>query len=587
VKGPVTGLFCFKMNPKPEVMKNSNKQEARAERRTLLQIIRQRHPLRLMLVFAVIIIGCQTYYRAVPAEPTTGKMTSYADQQKYVVLHTGQGVFHLSSVIVDYDKQQISGVAEPLSEDHQYYLKTKPDGKPTPFTKSNGDPRVEIHVFADSCQVRPDEENVIPLAEISRVEEYIFDAKATKQSRVIGALSITAGVLILGGAAIASGLEEFYCPEVYVANGNEYHIAGEIYAGAMSASMERDDYLQLTSLQPVNGTYAIRIAGKGSESDQTNLAELAIVEHSPQTTVAFDLNGQAHSIADAQSPIEANNRDDQDVLPLVAREDSAYAFFDDVGKSDKSMSTIDMRFARPKDQQEGKLVIRGSSTEWQGYVYEKFIEQFGTAYHAYAEAQAKKPATEHYAWLQAQGLSLSVYIETPKGWVLQGAIPPTGAWVDRDIVVTIDLADVPGDAVNVRLSCAFMAWQVDQVAMDFSPDEKMRIITIPPFTATDEKGQDVTHLLTATDDRYLVQADSGSVVTVTYLAPPLRQDRAYTAFLHGRGYYTLTRDYTHAPNPGFTKTFERDGQFAKFSRERYADLIEQYSQTTGQDAGVK
>ncbi len=59
-----------------------------------------------------------------------------------------------------------------------------------------------------------------------------------------------------------------------------------------------------------------------------------------------------------------------------------------------------------------------------------------------------------------------------------------------------------------------------------------------------------------------------------------------SVFLHNRGYYEPVRAYNHAPNLSYAKTLTKPGAPALFSRERYADLIEQYSQMTGQDIAV-
>ena len=103
-------------------------------------------------------------------------------------------------------------------------------------------------------------------------------------------------------------------------------------------------------------------------------------------------------------------------------------------------------------------------------MFGEFSKQFGCIYNRWAEKQKDVPAAELYQWQQDQVIPLLVEVQTADDWQTMDRIPPVGPLAARDLVVPIDLAQIKGNMVNVRLSCGFMFWEVDQAGLDLTPN---------------------------------------------------------------------------------------------------------------------
>ena len=168
-----------------------------------------------------------------------------------------------------------------------------------------------------------------------------------------------------------------------------------------------------------------------------------------------------------------------------------------------------------------------------------------------------------------QHIPLSVYVQTDKGWEFVDYFNSLGPLATRDLVMPIDLTRVKGENVRVKLQCGFMFWEVDYVSMDFSKNISVDVSRLIPTSAFDEKGAEVSELIAASDDKYLIQPEIGNVVTVKYSSVTPKDGYAQTIFLHSRGYYEYIREYENWPNVSYLQTFKDRGAFTKFSKEQY------------------
>src|SRR5262249_31129250 len=142
---------------------------------------------------------------------------------------------------------------------------------------------------------------------------------------------------------------------------------------------------------------------------------------------------------------------------LIAK-DSVSFLFNEIKPEDEHASNLLLSFKRPKDSAKAKLIINAKNSYWLDYVYGKFNEQFGTYYNTFAEEQKKVPASQNIQWTLDQQIPLSVFIETEKGWKFVDYFNSMGPLASRDLVMPIDLSDVKGETVRVKLQCGFMFW---------------------------------------------------------------------------------------------------------------------------------
>ena len=144
-------------------------------------------------------------------------------------------------------------------------------------------------------------------------------------------------------------------------------------------------------------------------------------------------------------------------------------------------------------------------------------------------------------------MPLSVYVDAGQGWELQHQVYAVGPMLYRDIVVPLDLEDIGDSPLKVRLKTGHKFWELDKVAMDYTPNIEMTKIAVTPNSAIDNYGKDVAELMAQRDQNYYVQSEVGDWVNLQYESPDM-QDEARTVFIRNTGYYIYKRQYIGRPD---------------------------------------
>jgi hypothetical protein len=164
---------------------------------------------------------------------------------------------------------------------------------------------------------------------------------------------------------------------------------------------------------------------------------------------------------------------------------------------------------------------------------------------------------------------LSVYVKSNDEWVLIEQINPVGPMAFRDLVIPINLEKINTEKVEIKLECGFMFWEVDYAGIDFSKEIPLELQYVNPFSAIDENGKNVTHLLDKIDKNYLIQPNTGNEVVIKYHVKSPKIGEKQSVFLKNRGYYEYIRDYKGKPNLAKLKSFREKGALARYSKEEY------------------
>jgi hypothetical protein len=215
---------------------------------------------------------------------------------------------------------------------------------------------------------------------------------------------------------------------------------------------------------------------------------------------------------------------------------------------------------------------------WLDYVFGKLNQQFGTYYPQFQKDQQAVSLEKSTKWMQEQNIPLSVYLKTSTGWELVDRINTVGPMASRDIAVPIDISKVAGNKVIIKLETGFMFWELDYAGIDYTENKALDIKYINPYEAIDGNGENVTELLSATDQNYFVQPNIGDEVVVTFKMSEPNQDLKRTCFLKNRGYYNYIRNYEGKPDFQKLKLFRAAGAFTDFSKYEYEALMDYESQ---------
>ena len=422
-----------------------------------------------------------------------------------------------------------------------------------------------LHLYVAPDSAISENGNIIsvPSANIAKMEVYKVDAG---RSVLLGA-AIAYGALIVT-AIIVWLTKEMSCPFVYSEAGADIIMEGEIYSGATAIPVERDDYLKLKSISPVDGQYRIRITNEVKEIQNTNLAELLVFDHRPDAEILVDKYGVAHSITDIIQPVRASNAYGKSLLTELSQCDKA-RYFSEIRNDNLLFDTINLSFERPANSTHAKLVVSAKNTMWLDYMFGRLSDMFGNRYDEWVKIRNKRPREVLLQWSLDQGIPLAVYLETDSGLEFVDYYNTPGPAADKKDVLQIDLSGISGDMVNVKLVSGVMFWDFDFAGMDFTGDLKMAGKVISLETAVDETGKDVSALLLKDDDKYLVQPYINNEARMSFKVPPLNPGMERTVFLHSKGNYEPVRDAKGKPDMEILKGIRQPGMFTRFTKDHF------------------
>ncbi|MBC3539104.1 hypothetical protein ACFSC6_20620 [Rufibacter sediminis] len=520
----------------------------------------------LLLSFLPLAISCN-YYRLKEENAVSQEKLASLPNYKRFILRQGDNALELKEIALQ--ENTLTGTVHPIPVELMPFIDKKP-GSTYRYKKINEGVALNIvHLYVNEY-AQSDNKVSIPVSSIKRIDVSDKDTGATIASHVLGSIGIAAGAFAL--ISIIAVLLKSSCPFIYVKDGTGYHFVGEAYGGAIFAPLERDDYMPLPTPASSAKQVQVKITNELKERQYTNLAELLVVEHAPGVQVLLDQQGNAHSLQQVIPPHTVMASDGREYTSLLASQDSAVWSFNDAAPK---MNFVDLQFKKPSGSQTGKLLLYAQNSLWLDYLYDEFTKQFKGIYNHWAEKQKDVPASELYQWQREQGIPLLVEVKTAKGWKTVDRIHPVGPLASRDLVVSIPLAEVPGENVQVRLSCGFMFWEIDRAGMDFTSNQTMTMQKIAAAQAYEKSGQNVRSLLATSDSSYLHQFSVGDAVALTFLLPEKGKGNVQATFLHTRGYYEHIREYSGIPNLVSLRAFEKPGHFYLFSRQRYTQLAEE------------
>ena len=403
----------------------------------------------------------------------------------------------------------------------------------------------------------------IPFNNIAKAEIYKVD----------GGKSILMGIGVVASAflviiLIALLLKGASCPFVYSDDGSNINFEGEIYSGATALPLERNDYLKLRNLKPVDGSYKIKLTNEVNEIQNTNLTELLVFNHTPGTDILVDKYGSAHIISDLRKPALAFDNYGRSLIEELSYCDSL-RYISDV-KSDLILKdTISISFEKPEGISSSKLIISGKNTMWLDYMFGRFADLFGNKYDNWKATRNKKSREELLQWTLDQGMPLAVYMETDSGWKFVDYYNLPGPMADKEDVLLLDLSHVSGNKINLKLVAGLLFWDIDLIGMDFSAEQAINKTVVPLSTAVDENQKNVSDLLSDDDDNYLIQPDGNNITSITFPVPETMSDMKRTIFLHSTGNYEILRDTKGRPDIAYLKSFLEPGSFIKFSKDHF------------------
>jgi hypothetical protein len=376
-----------------------------------------------------------------------------------------------------------------------------------------------------------------------------------------GKTLLAAGVVVIFSAIAISSLgngndgvsvQEFHgfyyppsypgsCPLIYSHDGGRYHLESESFAGAVFKGAERASFDNLERLQPVKGQYRLKLANESDETEYVNEIKLLVVDAPPGVTVLPNAKGNFHTLARPVYPLRCVDGENRDVLSAVREKDDRWWESElaakDLRSDEKLRDGLVLEFEKPPVARTAKLVVHGINTTLGVFAFEQLFKLKGDGQLRWYQRLERDPAerAKMIAWMKREGM-LHVKVWQNGEWVEQTALLDVGPRISKDQIAVLDLSQISGDTVKLKLESATDLWRINCVYLDYSADLPVEIAEINPANAVDELGKDVTDLLRRDDDRYYVTM-KGQHAELTFDEAPARAGLQRHYAVRAKGYY--------------------------------------------------
>ena len=523
----------------------------------------------LMFLFVMGLSSCfLNFYRTnTKSSIDRAKMDSLRFDNKYFIIHFPGINKGLEQVSVTGDN--ISGKLVTLSPEHSKYLHPDPkDKKNRVKAKYKNSTLMEVHLYTNFAPQNGDSMFSAPVSSFNRADVYQLNKSATSGNHVLSTIGVAIGGIYVIGAIIV--VATCNCPQVYVDNNGSYNFESGLYSGAVYSSLERMDYLPLTSVPSDAHDISFKISNQKNEEQFINQVQLVQVNHLPGVKVLPDRHGNMFSYENIASPLSASTNKDDDIKNLLMQTDDKYYSFDN-NANKEGFSDLILSFDNPKGADKAKLIIHARNTYWGGLLHKEFINLFGGSFDKWKAKQEKADPVKLQKWQTDQALPLMVYIKTATGWRFVDYFPLIGNTASRDMIMEINTADIKQKNIELKLETTYRFWDLDFAGIDYSTDQSFTKNIINPLSATKSDGTDQKEILINNDKKYTHLKDDESI-SFLYSVPATNSNTVSSYFLASGGYYHNLEHITGKTNYAKLYKFRKKGAFDKFSRERYQEL---------------
>lgn len=442
-----------------------------------------------------------------------------------------------------------------------------------------------LREFAGDKMVIYEFENIsIPLSEV----ELAWIKKVNPATSFLATLGAVAGTL--GIFTLIILLTKESCPFIYSFNGEEYIFDAEPYGGATCEALKRTEWCGLEHLKEINGQYKVKITNEVDETQYTDELKLVVIDHPKGVKVVPDESGEIYTVSQPFIPIHATDKKGRDLLAYFSEDD--WVFWQTRTEEKDPDSKADLKdelifeFPKPEGAAKAKLLFNGCNTLWGSQMVKRFLELRGSSLpDFYKEISEFGPA---YSWLAYWNLKeefyrLHIRVETENGWQSRGTIAGGGPFVSEDRIYIVDIRDVKGDTLKIKLTPPAAIWKLNYLAVDYTEERPIAIHEINAAEALDDRGQDVREILAKTDNDYLVMPNIGDYAELAFEAPVQRADGDRSVFLKASGYYDIHIDAKGEPQLELLRKFIIEpGSSIQYSLEEYFKWIKEIQKGIGQ-----
>lgn len=419
---------------------------------------------------------------------------------------------------------------------------------------------------------------VIPLDEVVRARVRTVNAGASILGSLAGVV-LVAGALILDAAisgddddidpsdTITGGLVESFLgdpPFPKPPPGPKGWRTNKAILGLSDASdvaSEKEFWVQewtpLDARLSEDGRLRVALDNSSGVPRGVDEARIVVVDH-PDGAVLPDVSGVIRSCAALVPPEQASDQSGADIRELLAAKDGLFwrstGGDPSPGDREPARDEIALAFPRPKGARQARLIVGAANTTWRCEFAREALArtaQPGQAPPA-ADSSGKpkkggkpKKAEGPQRYRNSEFSTLRVRLMTINGWQTGQVLFAVGPRPAEDMVYPIDLSDVIGDKVYLRLTPPAGYWLIDHLALDFGKNNPVETAEIAPEALDGPEAPEALAALASEDATTYVLYPGEAAPILSFSLPPLREGMKRTVFLRTVSCYEMAPPIIH------------------------------------------
>ncbi len=381
--------------------------------------------------------------------------------------------------------------------------------------------------------------------------DHVYVPARKAKGRIIGSaigFVIDGGLTLIAISSIAIDVGSAFsslCPHVYSYDGQAYRLDAEMCSGAFYETAQYSDLATLDHLRATDdGMYRIKLANEMQEADYVDRLSLLVFDHPEGSRVYATAGGHYIAVSEPQAPCSARTSKGADITMLLGNNDEGTSWLSNPFGCDPENEAdlrekVDLVFNKPAGASRAALLLTLRNTSWAAAQHTEFLSLQGRALPEwYAGLNADSDARNDLKSALTRENALLVSVWDGTQWRPAAPVNMVGPAVDRSVVQEIDLQDIPGETLRIRLDCPPGYWIINSVQADFSFTEDIIPQELLPVKATDQAGQDVVNRLNRVDGIRFSMPAAGDYACLEFACPPLRPDVERTVLIRCEAYYS-------------------------------------------------
>ncbi len=174
---------------------------------------------------------------------------------------------------------------------------------------------------------------------------------------------------------------------------------------------------------------------------------------------------------------------------------------------------------------------------------------------------------------------LKVHVQEGTSWNQRAVILGQGPLLNEDRSIEMDVSNVPGDKLRIRLNPPMGFWAIDSLGITYDEMEPVEPTEVKLGSTEDPTGKDVSELLRQADKQYQVLPEVGDWFKATFPAPVQKDGTKRTVFLKTSGYYEIHLSKDQPEQTGRIQAFmNTPGSIVQYAMEEYLKYSAQTAQ---------